>query len=494
LDALEARRRELPSRHQSLRAAFAASFGLLPTEAQHFFAALALFRGGFDATAARAVTEDSYTLHHIAQLRGASLLTDAPSAAHEARFRLLEPLREFAEEQLLPETRHELAARHGRHFSEVVMRAAEEWHTEKSNSWLEQLDAEQDNLRAALAWNLAHQPHEALRMAVAVAPFWEARGRFREALGALDSTLNGALNGTTGDQDALAQTRVRAHSSAAHLAFLVGDLASARTHVDSALPLARQNGDKRSELHALRHHVLIKVNEGDVAGALTHRDSMRALSEQIGEPRVWAEVLFILGSALVAMRDAHVVPLAEECMQLFTALEDRLQIGMTYDLRAYARLAIDDGDGALHDWQTALEIGRECGAAYLIYKSLRQLGVLTARSGDFAQARLIMREAGEFLPQTQSAYFAAYFWECCAYIAAGEGRAAQAAQLIGAAQALRKAIGHPLLPIFLPDHEHFIARARATIGADDFEAELTVGHTLNESAAMALAWAELEIA
>jgi predicted ATPase len=157
-DFLVSRRRDIADRHRTLRAALDWSYRMLLPDLQAFFSRLSVFRGGWTAEAAEAVTGESEVLDCLEYLRDFSLVLTAEVAA-AIRFRFLETLREFAWEQLGEAERQQLSQRHADYFLGVFCPAAEAGlsGSEQEPRWLRRLEAEQENLRAALEWRACCQ-------------------------------------------------------------------------------------------------------------------------------------------------------------------------------------------------------------------------------------------------------------------------------------------------------------------------------------------------
>src|SRR5581483_1788954 len=200
---LTTRRMDKASRHRSLWAAIAWSYDLLSPELQRFFRGLAVFRGGWNIAAAQAVCAEPRALDYLTQLRGHSLIV-LEEGREEMRFRLLESLREFAAEQSSPEERSELAQRHIDHYRHLAVAAERELQGPAQLTWLERLEQERDNLRAALTAALAADPAgKALPLAVALGRFWQVRAPFGEGRQWLEAALMRAPARTPGRARAL---------------------------------------------------------------------------------------------------------------------------------------------------------------------------------------------------------------------------------------------------------------------------------------------------
>ncbi|HEX8237132.1 MAG TPA: BTAD domain-containing putative transcriptional regulator [Abditibacteriaceae bacterium] len=231
LDLLSTRQRGIPERHRTLRAAIEWSYGLLSPELQRFFTSLSVFRGGWTIEAAEAVCREPEALDFLTRLRECSLVVteERPS---EIRFRMLETLREYALSQLQDGERAEMERRYATHFMTMAEDSEPHLRGPEQAMWLERLDGEQDNFRAVLAWAVEHDATGALRLAAALAPFWETRGYYAEGRNWLERAL---ARSTVPDDDPRAETpstddtRTRPLTGSGWLAYS-SDLAPATVH------------------------------------------------------------------------------------------------------------------------------------------------------------------------------------------------------------------------------------------------------------------------
>ena len=183
----------LPERHRTLRAAIEWSYDLLGAEEQALFTSLGVFVGGFTLDGAKAIAGD---LEHdvvagVESLLNNSLLRTAPMAAGEPRFGMLETIREYASERLLERgDGRAVRRRHAGFYLALAEEAEPALLGPQQLSWLERLDAERDNLRAALTW--ATEENEAdvgLRMGAALWRYWQLRGSDSEGRERLERLL-----------------------------------------------------------------------------------------------------------------------------------------------------------------------------------------------------------------------------------------------------------------------------------------------------------------
>ncbi len=242
--------RQTPARHPTLRNAIEWSYDLLADDERALFNRLAVFAGGWSLDAAETVcADDALTrpaiLPLLARLVDCSLVVVDQSAT-EARYRLLETLRDYAAERLLEAG--EDAALRERHRAWCLTLAEQGEHDIWQAQQLEcvrRLEREHDNFRAALTWTLASvatgsDPSPGLRIAAALARFWDTQRDIREATRWLRQLL--ALPGV----QPCTLAWVRAMTAYGYLASVEGDSPRAVSLLDAVLACLRQAGDPRA--------------------------------------------------------------------------------------------------------------------------------------------------------------------------------------------------------------------------------------------------------
>lgn len=233
-DLLIGRHRDAPARHRSLRAALDSSFVTLEPELQRHFAALCVFRGGWSLEAAEALFE-APALDTLRQLRSRSLIL-AEENRHRMRYRMLETVREFAAEQLDAEGDRVMRARHAAYLTAMVETARKHLTGAQQIAWIERLEDDHDNLRAAMEWTLRNDPPTAVRLIGAVWRFWWLRGHLQEARQWLVAALaRRAVPPQTSD--------LRVLVGAATIAIALGDTDAARGYASETLALAHAMND-----------------------------------------------------------------------------------------------------------------------------------------------------------------------------------------------------------------------------------------------------------
>jgi predicted ATPase/class 3 adenylate cyclase len=260
--------RDLPDRQRTLRDTISWSYDLLDETEQSAFASLAVFAGGFALEAAERVAgADLDTL--------TSLVEKSLVRQRDDRFRMLETIREYGLERLVERgDLDDVARRHAEFFLEVAdsgSDAPNEW-----EPWLEQVDSEHDNLRAAIAW--ARDRGEArleLRMAAALGPFWEARGFLTEGLVRVREAL-------ASDPEAPAGLKAQALKFGALLAYKQGDSAVARDLAERLAAVADDCEDEQILADALNSMGIVLTGEGRFEEARQALERSVVINEQLG--------------------------------------------------------------------------------------------------------------------------------------------------------------------------------------------------------------------
>jgi predicted ATPase/class 3 adenylate cyclase len=223
--------RDAPARQRTLRDTIVWSYDLLNEAEQRVFRRLAVFVGGFTLEAAEAVCDATGdhglgVVDGVGALVNQSLLRRDDRTGEGSRFAMLETIREYGLEQLEADSEAaELRRRHAAYCLELVEAAELELTGPRQVAWLDRLEAEHDNLRAALHWAVEQGEVElGLRLGGALWLFWDVRGHLTEGRGRLGEVL--ALARTARPTAALA----KAHQNLGNVAWAQGDFAAARVH------------------------------------------------------------------------------------------------------------------------------------------------------------------------------------------------------------------------------------------------------------------------
>jgi non-specific serine/threonine protein kinase len=430
-----------PERHRTLRAALDWSFLMLHAPGQALLRRLAVFAGGAALEAVESVCADaslpvSKVLDGLEQLVDHSLLVVREEAG-EARYRLLETVRQYALERLL-EASEESAVRE-RHLDWYVglsERAEPELFGTLQAGWLVRLEREHDNVRAALAWSIAHdEASRALRLAAGLWKFWEVRGHGSEGLRWLEAGL--ALPGGALVEDVV---RVRAQHGAASLAWLRGDYDRSTALHEANLTLRRQMGDQHGLAVSLLHLADIMRSRGAADDADQRCNQSLALFRAEGDPRWCGVALNSLAMALLDQRDL-----------------------------AAARSAIEEG----------LALFRQVGGARRIALALGNLGDVARAEGAYEEAHAVLAESLESFVELEDAWGSSLSLQSLALVATARGEPIRAARLFGAAEGQREVAAVPLPPADRPEHDRAVATLRLRLGREALAQAWAYGRSLS---------------
>ena len=416
--------RDLPERQRTLRGAIEWSHALLGEGERVLFARLAVFSGGHSLEAIQAVCDarDDLlvdVLDGVSSLLDKSLLRQEEGPEGDPRFLMLETIHEYARERLRESGEaEELRRLHARYFLTVAEEAEPELTGPEQLAWFGRLEAEQDNMRAALSWALENEPETARRLAKALARFWEMRSYFSEGSRWLEAALSrsGHANPT-----ARADALTEAGMSAWHR----GEYERAAALHEEALALSRKLGDERGIGFALNSLGAQELEKGNYDRATPLFEEALALSRELGDERTVGYALRNLGE--VARRQGE-----------------------------YRRAAILGME--------SLSRFREIADEWHVARTLAWLGRTTLYTSDDLEAAAGFLEEGLMVAQwIRDEECAALCLEGFAGLAGARAQGARSARLYGATEALRDAVGTPLSPVDRPDHDHKIAAARAQL-------------------------------
>jgi hypothetical protein len=474
LDLLRTSLRDVPERHRSVRAAIDHSWQLLAGPQRRALALLGLFRGGFAPEAAAQVAGADEAL--LASLQDKSLLRWA-----DGRYDLHELVRQFAYGKLVESG----AAEEGHraclgYLAELAERAEPELLGAEQAPWLERLEAEHANFRAALRWAIdAGEPEAAARIAGGLWRFWWMRGHLAEGRRWLDAIL--ALPGPVAPA-----VRARAERGAGSLANQQGDHQSARDHHSAALAIERQLGNRRGLANQLGSLARVETNLRNYARARALIEEGLQIHRELGNEVGYALLTDALAGVAYNEGDsAEAARLYAEALALHRARGDRHSIAIC--LHNLSDLAFERGElpQALAGARECLGLFRELGHKLGVGAALHLIAAVARVEGDYEQAWAAEREALELYYGIGNWRIVAICLVGAAAIAAGQGRWQRAAQLCGAAAQLLGAGELPAADRAL--YERTLAGAAAALGVEEAARAAGQGRALSAEAAVALA-------
>jgi predicted ATPase len=387
-------RRDALAHQRTLRDTIRWSYDLLPAHQQLSFRWLAVFQGGFGLTLAEDLlsktTEIEDALEVLGDLVDSSLLIRTELADGTSRFGMLEAIREFGVERLSEESEQQaISGHHAELMSVIAARAAEGLTGAEQSSYLELLDLESANLRAALQYCRTAQSVALVPLATSLWRYWEIRGQLTEGRHWLESALAIA----DGDLGSGLPEAVHAEAclAAAALARDQGDGPAADLHCERALVIAEAEGNQRISARAFNIQGNVALDEGRLADAATAHTRGMELFAAVGDERGMALLRNNLGLDLAALgRPQEALVHLQDSLQRFEKLDDLRGVARVL-ISLAAVTAADHPDEARELYARALLSHRSIGDLNGIAAGLEGLGLIAVRTG---QARHAVRLLG----------------------------------------------------------------------------------------------------
>lgn len=424
------------ARHQTMRAVIDWSFALLSSQARLLFERLAIFPGGFTLETAEAVCADdrlrSGDIFEMLSSLIAQSMINVDFEHGDARYQLLEPMRQYALEKLDERGEREvLVKRSARAFVDVAQRLDREWYSSAERSWFREAAAELDNCRVALGWSLGdgNDVQTGGELAAALARAWyslsavEGRRWVRLAMGSIEESVAPAtlarlyiadaeLCGALGEYKAsLSSARhalesqsllddveiARAKQAAGSALGAIGRSAEAEATLEEALLIARRVDNRRLQAMILNELGTARSRRGDVDGARSFYAEALAgyVALELERPAAsiaghLAEVEFAAGDAAAALH------LAEEARAGHEATQNRRSVANDLSNMAAYFVALDCFDDASTHAIEALHAAREVKATVLtayVLQHCAAAALLRAHNGKRKTKEILERSA-----------------------------------------------------------------------------------------------------
>ncbi len=412
--------RDLPERQRTIAGTIGWSHDLLDEALRTLFGRLSVFAGGWTLEAVAAVGGED-ALEPLGQLLDHSLVTAETGMGNdEVRYRMLEPIRQYATEQLEQSKEgDEVRGLYASYFLELADRAALKLYRAEQAQWLDRLEAEHDNLRVTLDRLLQPGNVEgAVRLGWSLHIYWWIQGHLSEGQRWADRAL--------ARSDAMTDsTRALALLTAGYVAYVQGKHAEAASLLDEGTPLLRGGGDSQllAQALALRGYAALGLGQPDFV-AESFREAVEVF-RRLGDR--WGEGITVNGTGAAA---------------LFAGNPER-----AHQLLREAEVALRE---AASPWDLAINRNMASTVAY--------------ERGEYETTEALLRESFELLAPLRDRWTIAYNLTLLAGVAATRGQALRAARLFGAAQSLRETTGATIQ--FEPNrllHEQQVATARSQL-------------------------------
>jgi non-specific serine/threonine protein kinase len=482
-------------RQQTLRASIDWSYDLLSDQEQTLLQRLSVFSGGWTLEAAEAVCTSSLIkewelLELLTGLVEKSLVAYEPG---EDRYRLLETIRQYLVDRVEEESKYELAEKHLQHFIWLAESAEPHLVGSRQAEWLDRLQSDHDNIRAALRWfrdrKRQGDAESGLRLVGAIWRYWLVRGFIAEGRAHVAHALDACI--FKDPNEILA----KALNAGGVLSLRQSDYRTARSYLEQSLAIRRELGDRALIASTLNNLGAIAIEQSDTDAARLFFEECLGISRELESRVVVANCLHNVGIVAYCEGDFDVARARfEEGLAVHRDLGDTA--GIAGSLSVLGCVAYRKGDYVLACslQRESLAIRRQLGDRQSIAQSLGHLSRGIQALGDNRAARELQVESLEIMRQLGFSSGIAACLEALASLAAvdrdepdGSNLLSRSALLFGAAERLREVIGYPLAPIEQDDYRRHVDRARQAISSEDFNAAWRAGRTMPLDQAMELA-------
>ncbi|HEX2741184.1 MAG TPA: tetratricopeptide repeat protein [Rubrobacter sp.] len=447
-------------RHKTLEATIDWSHELLSEEEKILFRRLSVFAGGWTLAAAEEVCADDgiaedEILELLSSLVDKSLvLASQVEGSGEAHYRMLQTIQQYAAQRPgEPGDAEAVGRRHAEYFLSLAERAEPALAGPEQAAWMERLEEEHDNLRAALGWfEEKGEAERGLRLAAASLRFWWLHGHLSEGRTYLETLLD-RPGAQVRDEVRAEALQVLGRMIYLHADYIDGGWEVARCRLEESLRIYRRLGNER--------------------GVADVRQSLGRVYPELGERR--AAFTFL-----------------EESLEIERRLENGSGIARSLFNLGYARLLDGDLPSARSYFEEGLRIFRKLDDGFWINASLVHLGFIDCEEGELARARAKFIHMNEVLPLVQFPWGTTYTLEGFARLAAAEGQPVRALLLGGATAELRRTFGVAIGPTRRAGFRRSLKPAWQALGDEDGKAAWDKGRTMTLEEALALALEEPE--
>jgi predicted ATPase/DNA-binding CsgD family transcriptional regulator len=465
--------RDLPERQRTLRSAIDWSYDLLESDEQRLLRRLGVFVGGCTIDAARQVCDLSGDLaidllDGITSLINKSLLGSIEPEGEEPRFAMLDTIREYALERLRSAGEEaKVRELHAAHLIALAGRGERELMGGDQKEWLDRLEHNHSNIRAACGWLLETRDLEgALRLTSSLWRFWFIRGYFSEGRRWLEAAL---LLASEDDASLENGSRVKAMIGAGILADYQGDYAHGIGRLTRALEMARRIGCGNGEVRAMVGLAQAKRSHGlfDEAHALLD-EALRLAHQQEDEWAV-AWILTYKGTVFVVEGDyrSATVPL-EESIPFNERTGDRLSMAYALGLLGHSHVRLGNFERARMLTGECLTIAREMGDPRGTARTLCIMGDMASYCDEPEEARGLYAEGLALLIDMGDSWHMTICLESMATLETKEGNHIDAIRYQAVAAALNRSMGVPRIEHYAPNYDR-LATLRDLVDAATYE-------------------------
>jgi predicted ATPase/DNA-binding SARP family transcriptional activator/DNA-binding CsgD family transcriptional regulator len=482
------------SRQQTLRGTLDWSHELLSESEQTLFGRLSAFAGGWTLEAVEEVgsgdgLEKGDILDLLSGLVEKSLVVAKMRDEDRVRYRMLEPVRQYALEKLEEGGEGEkVRRRHAECFLALANEAEPALWGPEGEAWVERLETEHSNMRAALSWSTERAEADmGLRLGAALWPFWDRQGYISEGRKWLEEAL-------ARDSWTSAAVRAKALEGSGWMAYFQGDIRQSAAAAEEGVQLSVRAEIERSLAASLRVILGFTAEmQGDFERATELHEEALALSREAADKRAIANSLLGLGGVW-SFRGDHkrATELLEEGVALAREVGDAVILARLVLSLGYEVLLEGDYDRGAALSEEAATLFRERGHKSGLEFALDNLGEAALLQGDHQRARMYYEESLVVCKQLGNKWVASRSLEGLACISGAEGAYERASKLFGAAEALGEAVGLQPTPVEDALRERYLPMTRSRLNETAWQGEWAQGRAMSIEEAIGYALSEGE--
>lgn len=491
------------TRQQTLQAALDWSYELLSEPERVLFRRLAVFAGGFTLEAAEGICpgdglDPSEFLDLLSQLVDKSLVT-VREDDQARRYGLLETVRQYSTQKLRASgDEAKIRIRHQQWYLALALEADRKLYGPRQAEWLDRLETEHDNLRAALAWSAPDERERRLGLRLARALFWfwylssylsEGQAWFEKALAETDASQQ-------------SWERAMALFGSGIIAMFQGNITIAGQRLEKSIALWRMLGNNQDNNNEAGHNQVdaseelatallslgtVRLNQGDERAARALLEECLGLFQESGHETLYAVALTHLGDVALRQGDwAAARARYEECLTLQQKLAYPWGIAQVLNNLGEVARCETDYERAARLYDEGLALFRELDSSADVARSLHNLGYVALARGDAGRAATLFAESLALFRERGGKRGIVECLAGFAGVAAIQADFRRAAQLLGAVDAQFEHLGAAMWPADRLESERNLTNIRATLGEEIFTASWKEGRTLTLEQAMEL--------
>ncbi len=478
-ELLVSRRKDIPPRHRSLRAAIDSSCVFLSDEARKFFAQLSVFRGGWTVEASHQVCAGDLTtnqaLNLLMDLRELALIV-AEETEQGMRYRMMDTIREYARELLTPEESAAVASRHADYFCALAEEANHKLAGTEQRRWLLTLDSEQMNARAALDWaDSSHQIETGLRIASALSAYWVTRGRLTEA----SSFFERFLQIGEGEPDVEPKVRARAILGYAMITWTLSHFPRTRELSEEGIQIFTEINDPKGVANSLSMLGITELRQGNYEEARSALQESLVVAIEIEDKEGEARAYMNLGNVGLDLGEyEEAKEYQQKSLEIFSQMGDNRRMVLALNNLGTIALAQNDLDAA--DWylRRAFSMWQSLGDSHGFIHTYVSLGIVELRRENFAESASFFLDGLRLIYGRGERALCAHVYRSLSRFAAKLEHNDMAARFHGMAAGAHQAFATTTQPAHTRQREVDEQELIAKMGLGHFEACFQQGQTL----------------